>query len=105
MMHVVIPVHPDRANQTQCLRPKGSIPGRDRSGNLTMSQKEGATILSLAKVIVGVVVRNCTDQVMGAEPFVEVTSWWHTFPFGMTFKATKDVNVKLSLESMEIMNL
>jgi len=26
MMHVVIPIHPDKTNQSQCPRPEGSIP-------------------------------------------------------------------------------
>jgi len=44
MMHVVTPVHPERENQS-----------RDRGGDITIAQKEGATVLASTKVIMGVV--------------------------------------------------
>jgi len=61
--------------------------------------------LLLTKVIVGVVARDHMERIVGAEPFVEAASWWHAFPAEVTFTAPKDVNIKLSLESMEIVDL
>jgi len=61
--------------------------------------------LLLTKVIVGVVARDNLERVAGAEPFIEAASWLHAFPVEVAFAATKEVHIKLSLESMEIMNL
>jgi len=101
MMHMVIPVHPDRANQTQ--HPRYS--SGDGSHNPPVAQKEGATIFSSAKVIVDVVARDGMEGVMGSEPFVEAASWWHLFSIDFAFAATKDFNLKLSLKSTKIMDL
>jgi len=61
--------------------------------------------LSSTKVIMGVVARDHAERVVGVEPFVEAANWWHVFPVKVAFTTTKDVNIKLSLESMEVVNL
>jgi len=66
-------------------------------------QKEGANILLVAKVIMCVVSRDCSEGVMGAEPFIKEASGWHAFPVEITFATTKDINIKLSLKCTEIM--
>jgi len=106
MIHVVIPIHPDKAKPGSVPKTQGICSSsRDRRSNLAISQKESVTILMLAKVIVGVVARDCMEGVMGLEPFVEMASWWHMFTVEIPFAYTKDVNIKLSLRDMEIMNL
>jgi len=51
----------------------------------------------------GVVARDGAEGVMRSEPFVELASWWHSFPIDVAFTATKYVNIKLSLEGSQIM--
>jgi len=38
---------------------------------------------------------------VGLEPFIEQ---WHAFPVEITLTSTKEINIKLSLESSEIMD-
>jgi len=52
-----------------------------------------------------VVARDDMGWVMGLQPFKEAVSWWHLFPIDVAFAATKDVNLKLSLESTKIVDL
>ena len=105
MMHVVIPVHPDKANQTQHPSSKGSVPVMEMDVVISHCPKGSATILLLANIIMGVMARDSAEGVMGLEPFVELASWCHSFPVDVAFAATKNVSLKLSLESMKIMDL
>jgi len=50
----------------------------------------------------GDMARDSMEGVMGPEQFIEVAHWWHAFPVDIALASTKDINVKLSLESLEI---
>jgi len=77
----------------------------DRGHDLTIAQKEGATILSYVKVIMDVMARDCTEGAVSAEPFIKSSSQWHLFPVDVAFTTTKDINFKLGLESPKVLNL
>ncbi len=81
MIHVVVPVYPDKANQTQHPRPEGSnlVDEIDIVISPFPRRKQSTTILLLAKVIMCVVARDCMEGVIGAEPFIKAASWWHAF--------------------------
>jgi len=93
-------------------RTKPSIPNRrvhaciqDGSCDFAISQEEGAAIFPTAKVITGVVARDGMEEIVGLEPLIKVTCRWHLFPIDVAFAAPKDINIKLCLEGVEIMDL
>jgi len=100
-MHVVMPIQPDKENQTQCRRLEGSIPVPE----IDVVISEGPSILLLAIVIMGIVARDHSKGVMGAEPLVKLARWWHPLPINVAFAPTKDINIKVCLESSNILNL
>ncbi len=56
-------------------------------------------ILSVAKVIMGVVARDCMEGIVGTEPLIKVTCRWHLFPIHVALAAPKDINIELCLEA------
>jgi len=51
----------------------------DRGCDLPIAQEKGATILSLAKVIMDVMACDSMERVGRMEPFIQTSSWWHFF--------------------------
>jgi len=99
MMCVVTPILPDREHQTQWPRPEGSVPVAEMEEViLPLPNKEGATVLALTKVTMGVVATNHMERVVRPEPLIKLASWWHTFPIQIAFTTDKDVHVKLGLK-------
>jgi len=92
---------PNPASQPRRVRSSG----RDRGCNLTITQKEGASKLSLAKVIMNVIASNNAERVLGAEPFMQPSSWWHFLPVKVTFASTKDIHLELGLKGLEVLYL
>ncbi len=92
---------PDPASQPRRVRSSGG----DRGCNLTIAQKEGAAKLSLAKVIMNVIASNNAERVLGAEPFMQPSSWWHFLPVKVTFASTKDIHLELGLKGLEVLYL
>ena len=92
---------PDPASQPGRVRSSG----RDRGCNLTTTQKEGATKLLLAKVIMNVMASNNTERVLRVEPFMQPSSWWHFLPVKVTFASAKDIHLELGLEGLEVLYL
>jgi len=78
---------------------------QDGGCDFAIAQEEHATILSLPKVTMGVVARDCTEGLVGLEPLIKVTCRWHPFPIDAALTAPKDINIKLCLEGMKIMDL
>jgi len=86
-------------NQTQWPNWRGGAHVQDGSCDLAIPQEEGATIMSAAKVIMGVMARDCTEGIVGLEPLIKVTCRWHLFPIHVALAAPKDINIELCLEA------
>ena len=52
-----------------------------------------------------VIASNNAERVLGAEPFMQPSSWWHFLPVKVAFAATKDIYLELGLEGPEVLYL
>jgi len=91
---------PDPASQSQRV---GASRG-DRGCDLSIAQEKGATILSLAKVIMDVMACDSMERVGRMEPFIQTSSWWH-FLVEVALVYSKDINLELGLESPKVLYL
>jgi len=68
---------------------------QDGSSDLDMPQEESTTVLFVAKVIVGLMARDCVEWIVGLEPLIKVACRCHLFPIDVAPTASKYINIKL----------
>jgi len=79
--------------------------GRDRGGDFSITQEEGATELFGAKIIMCVMTSYNPKGVRRAKPLIQAARGWHLLPVDVALTTTKDVNIILSLESLKLLHL
>jgi len=105
MIHVVVPIHPDKANQTQHPRPKGSILVEEMEVVISPFPKRKVPPYYHQPKASWVLWPETAQRGYGSRTICKVASWWHLFPVKVAFAATKDIDIKLSLKGMEIVYL